>query len=181
MEQRPEMMEFEALETADEQAIEISKAGNRPSVYASWDYYARSHISGLTTENWNDYHVIGVTMTWPVFDGWATKAKVEGAIVDLKQTQLTREMFIKDMALELKGAYLDIKNAINQVKTAEADIAYYGNNYITVQEKYSRGLLSALDLNDAKVSQQVALFNKKQAIYNFIIAQSKFKKATGGK
>ncbi len=180
LKQRPEMMEFDALEQSDEYAIEISKSGNRPSVYASWDYYARSHLSGSTTGNWNDYSVIGVTMTWPVFDGWATKAKVEEAILDLKQTQLSREKFIKDMAVELKGAYLELKDAINQVKTVQASMAYYDNNYMTAQEKHAKGLLSTLALDDARVSQQVALFNKKQAIYNFIIAKSKFEKATGG-
>ncbi len=180
LEQRPEIREFEALEESDEQAIEISKAGNRPTLYASWDYYARSHMSGTTSKNWNDYSVIGVTMTWPVFDGWATKAKVEEAIIDLKQTQLSRENFLKDMAVELKGTYLELKNAINQIKTAQANMAYYENYLATAEEKYTKGLVSALDLDDARVGRQVAAFNRSQAIYNFIIADSKFKKATGG-
>ncbi|HPN56714.1 MAG TPA: TolC family protein, partial [Candidatus Omnitrophota bacterium] len=67
-----------------------------------------------------------------------------------------------------------------QVKTVQASMAYYDNNYMTAQEKHAKGLLSTLALDDARVSQQVALFNKKQAIYNFIIAKSKFEKATGG-
>ncbi len=59
-------------------------------------------------------------------------------------------------------------------------MAYYENYLTTTEEKYAKGLVSALDLDDARVGQQVAAFNRSQAIYNFIIADSKFKKATGG-
>ena len=50
-----------------------------------------------------------------------------------------------------------------------------------VQQKYEKGLSSALDLDDAAVSRRVSLFNKDQAVYQYILAQSAFEKAIGGK
>jgi len=180
MKNRPEIRQYEAQEMADKKAIEVAKADNRPSIYASWDYYSRSHISATATRNWNDYNVIGLTFTWPIFDGWTTKAKVEQAIIDLKETQLTKGKAIKDIALELKNAYLDLKNAIAQMKSAQAQIDLYKDTLSVIQDKYKAGIASSLDLNDVSLGYEVSLFNQKQAVYDYILVQARFDKATGG-
>jgi outer membrane protein len=182
MKKRPEIRQYEAQAQANKKSIEMVKADSRPNIYASWDYYSRSHLAGATglTKNWNDYNVIGLTFSWPIFDGWATKAKIEQAIVDAKETQLTKEKVIKDIALELKNAYLDFKDAIVQLKTKEAELALYLDNLKVVKEKYNKGIVSSLDLNDATIGFRVAEFNKAETIYNYILAKARFDKATGG-
>jgi outer membrane protein TolC len=177
---RPEIRQYEAQQEADKKAIEISKADNRPSIYASWDYYSRSHLAGTTAKNWNDYNVIGLTFSWPIFDGWATRHKIEQAIIDLKETQLAQEKIIKDIALEAKNAYLDFKNSIAKIKAVQAQAESYKDTLLVTQDKYKAGMVSSLDLNDASLSYEVSLFNQKQAIYDYIIAKSSFDKATGG-
>jgi outer membrane protein TolC len=179
---RPEIKQYEAQLNADKKAIEVAKADNRPSIYASWDYYSRSHAVATTvnTRNWNDYNVIGLTFTWPIFDGWATKAKVEQAIIDLKETQLNKEKSIKDIALELKNAYLDLKDAIAKIKSSQDQINLYKDTLLVTQDKYKAGIASSLDLNDVSLGYEVSLFNQKQAIYDYLLAKASFDKATGG-
>jgi len=177
---RPEIRQYEAQERADKKSIEITKADNRPSVYASWDYYGRSHLTGTTTENWNDYNVVGVTVSWPIFDGWLTKAKLDQAIIDLKETQLTKEKVMKDIALELRNAYVGLRNAVAQVKASESDYAFYQASLQNIQEKYQKGIASRLDLEDAVLSRDVSAFSKNQSIYNYLVSKIDFDKATGG-
>ncbi|HOX54067.1 MAG: TolC family protein [Candidatus Omnitrophica bacterium] len=176
---RPEIKQYEAQEKANKAAIEMAKADNRPSVYASWDYYSRSHTAGTNLKNWNDYNIIGLTVSWPIFDGWATKSKVEQAIVDLKQTQLTKEKIIKDIALEIKNAYINLKDAVSKIKSTESEFAVYQDNLSVVNEKYGSGIASSLDLDDANLKYGLTEFNKKQAIYDYIIAKESLNKAKG--
>lgn len=178
MRARPEIKQYAAQEEVDKKAIEITKADNRPSVYASWDYYSRSHLSGTTTKNWNDYNVVGLNFSWPIFDGWATKAKVEQAIVDLKETQLTKGKTIKDIALELKEAYLDLKNALAKINFRQVEVDLYKDKYKVAKEKYQAGIISALDLDDVSLGYKVALFNHRQGIYDYLVAKARFEKAT---
>ncbi len=180
LENRPEIKEYEAKEKANKKAIDIAKAEGRPTIWAAWDYYSRSHVINTSTKNWNDSMALGLTISWPVFDGWATKAKVDQAIYDLKQAQLTKQKIIKDIALELKNAYIALKDAIAQVRTAEVEILSYEANFSTIKEKYAKGMSSTLDFDDANLSYQVALFTKNQAVYNYLVAHSAFEKATGG-
>ncbi|MEW6008624.1 MAG: TolC family protein [Candidatus Omnitrophota bacterium] len=182
MQNRPEIRQYEAQVNADKKAIEIAKADTRPNIYASWDYYSRSRtsLSFSPTKGWQDYNIVGVTFSWPIFDGWATKAKVEQAIVDLKETRLLKEQAIADIALELKKAYLDLKNAISKIKSSQADIEVYKDKLAVAEEKYKQGIISSLDLSDASLGYDIAIFNEAQAIYDYIIAKARLEKATGG-
>jgi outer membrane protein TolC len=180
MQNRPEIIQYVAQTKADKKAIEIAKADNRPSIYAAWDYYSRSHTSATTNRSWNDYNIIGLTFSWPIFDGWATKAKVEQAIVDLKETQLLKEKTVNDIALELKNAYLSLWDAITKIQATESQIKLYADNLTSINQKYADGLASSLDQSDAGLKYEISLFNKKQAIYDYIIAKGSFDKATGG-
>jgi len=180
LELRPEIRQLEAERNAAEKAIEIAKADNRPTVSASWDYYSRSHLAGGTTKNWNDYNMLGITISWPIFDGWLTKSKVEQAIIDVKEAQLLKEKTVKDIALEIKTAYLDLKSAIEKIKSLSEQANVYKDNLSVIEEKYQAGIASKLDLADARLSYAVALFNQSQADYDYVIAKAKFDKATGG-
>ncbi|MDD5130173.1 MAG: TolC family protein [Candidatus Omnitrophica bacterium] len=182
MQARPEIKQFESQLKADKSAIEVQRAGNRPEIYASWDYYGRSHAITTTvnTKNWNDYNVVGLTVSWPVFDGWQTKAKVQQAIIDLKQTELGKAKLIQDIALEVKNAYLALRNSIDQIKSSQADVLFYKNNLATAEEKYAQGLVSSLGRNDAQLKYAVSVFNQQQATYDYTIAKYNFDKATGG-
>jgi outer membrane protein TolC len=180
MQNRPEIRQYEAQVKADKEATEIAKADSRPSIYASWDYYSRSHVSATAGRNWNDYNVLGLTFSWPIFDGWATKAKVEQAIIDLKETQLLKEKTVKDIALELKNAYLDLKNALAKIKAMQDEIEVYKDALSVIEKKYKAGIASSLDLDDVSLGYAVSLFNQKLADYDYILAKARFDKATGG-
>lgn len=182
MARRPEIRQYEAQKRAAQSAAEAAKAGTRPVISASWDYYSGSHIAtiGGLIKNWNDKNIIGLTFSWPIFDGFATRAKVEQALVDVKENQLLKEKIVNDIALELKNAYVELKNAIAKIKSTESEIGVYKDSLKVAQEKYIAGIASSLDLNDASLGYEISLFNQKQATYDYIVSKAKFDKATGG-
>jgi len=182
MKNRPEIRQYEAEKEAAKRSIEIAKSDTRPSIYASWDYYSSS-VSVLTfspARAWQDYNVVGLTFSWPIFDGWATKAKVGQAIADLRSAQLLKEKTVKDITLELRNAYLDLRNAIASIKSAESEAIVYKDSLSVIEKQSLKAIASFLDLDDADLRYNIALFNKKQAIYDYTIAKARFDKATGG-
>lgn len=182
MQTRPEIKQFEAQLEADKSAIEAARADGRPEIYFSWDYYGRVHgvTTTINTQNWNDYKTFGITLSWPIFDGWKTKSLVEQAIVDLKQTQLGKTKLFGDIALEVKNAYLSLQNAIEQIKASQADTALYKNNLSTAGDRCAQGLISLLDNHDAQLKYAISVFNQQQAVYDYVIAKFNFDKVTGG-
>ncbi len=177
---RPEIRQYEAQEKANEKAVAIARAGSRPAINASWDYYSLSHSLTGTTRGWNDYSVARIIVSWPVFDGWATRAKVEQAIVDLKEAGLLKEKARADIALELKNAYLDLSTALERIKSVRDQTGVYKDSLAVMRTKYGAGIVSFLDVQDALLAYEIALFNEKQAVYDYVTAQARFEKAMGG-
>ena len=177
--ERPEIKQYAAQEEADKKAIEIAKADARPSIYVSGDYYNRSHLSSSEARNRNDYAVAGITLSWPIFDGWLTKAKIAQAISDLNQTQLTKEKIIKDIALELRQAYLGLKDALAKIRSKSSELLFFKDNLSVIKQRYEEGLASSLDLEDTALKYNISLFNQKQAIYDYLLASADFEKASG--
>lgn len=182
LKERPEIRQYEAQVEVNKRAVEIAKADSRPTVYASWDYYNSSHMQSPTgfSKNRNDHNILGINISWPIFDGWATKAKVEQAISDLKQARILKDKTDKDIASELKNAYILLSNAVANIKAAETAEIFYRNNFSSIEDKCKKGIASYLDLEDANLSHNVSLFNKKSAVYDYVTAQSDFDKAIGG-
>ncbi|TAN62576.1 TolC family protein [bacterium] len=180
---RPEIKQYEAKVQADSAGVEISKAAGRPSIYGSFDYYSRSTTS-LTfspSKGWQDYNVIGFTLSWPVFDGWAAKYKVEQAISGLKQTRILQDKLKADVAAEVRDAYLSLGTALGALEAGKKDIELYADNLKVIQEKYKGGISSDLDLEDARLAFFISEFNRRQGVYDYLIARSKLDKAIGEK
>jgi outer membrane protein TolC len=123
---------------------------------------------------------MGITFSWPVFDGWAAKSKIEQSIVDLKEADIMRQKAAGDIALEFKNAYIGLKNAIVKIDSTESDLKVYNDNMASVKEKFKQGIASSLDLDDAILKYSVSKFNKDNAVYDYVIAKSSLDKAMGG-
>lgn len=73
-----------------------------------------------------------------------------------------------------------MKNAIAKINASESDEVFYQDNVRSIEEKHKQGIASLLDIHDAALKRDISLFAKKEAIYDYLIAQSNFDKATGG-
>ena len=180
---RPEIRQYEARINADKAAVEIAKAGNSPEISASFDYYSRSTTS-LTfspSKGWQDYNVIGIGLSWPIFDGWATKYKVEKAISNLRQSQIIQAQGKTDIATQVKESYLSLKSAITKLKPQEEKSKVYADNLKVIQERYKDGIASELDLKDAGLALLISQFNQKQAGYDYLLAKAKLDNSMGAK
>ena len=178
---RPEIKQYEAQYEADKAQVEITKSENRPTVYGSFDYYSRSttSLSFSPSKGWQDYNLVGLTLSWPIFDGWATKHKVEQAVSTLKQDSILQEKLKMDIATQVKEAYLSLKSAIAIIEPKKKDIELYTDNLTVAQAQYQKGILSELGLKDAKLKLSVSQFNQKQALYDCLVAKARLENAMG--
>ncbi|MCX7661625.1 MAG: TolC family protein [Candidatus Omnitrophica bacterium] len=144
---RPEIRQYEAQIREAETKKELIKSQSRPNLYALWDYFTRSHTQGLSgpIKNPNDYNVLGIIVTWPIFDGFKTRLQLEEALLEIESAKIAKDKLIKDINLELKTTYLKLKSALNKIKTKEKELSFYQRNLETVEEKYKQGQLSGLD------------------------------------
>jgi len=179
---RPEIKRIDTELKAQEKSIEIVKSQNRPTIYASWDYFNRSHTTSLggLSKNRNDYNVISLVFSWPIFDGWQTKARLDEALADLRKSKITKEKTKKDIEYELKDSYFKLKTSIYKMRASLLDTNVYFENLKTINEKYLNGEVSYLDKFDNKLKYLISRFNYISSIYEYLIAEVNFDRAIGG-
>ena len=177
---RPEIKQYETKYKAAQQAVSMAKADTRPQVYAALDYYGRSHGASGTSRNANDYQIAGLVLSWPFFDGWAARQKVSQAIVDVKEAQLNKDQLKKDIRLELKNAYVGLKNAMAKYNANKSEFMVSEDDLRAAKIQYAKGEASSLEVQTAEVALLLTKYGRSQTAYDYLVAKLEFEQASGG-
>ena len=129
--------------------------------------------------NWFSSSYLGLQMKVPIFNGFALKARVQKAKLELQKTQNQTEA----LKISIDG---EVENAKNNFVTAIASMDYQKKNmalaekvYGQTKKKYEIGTGSATEINTAQLDLKTAQTNYVSALYDAIIAKVDFLKATG--
>lgn len=175
--QRPEILTAQALSRASELGIRLARAGNEPSlsISAAGNYYPttsfqtpRQRVASLTA-----------ALTFPFYDGGATKARVDQARLrnDIAKTSL--ESTRSDVALDVRQAYLNLQTAARQISAANValDQAVAARQLAQVRYEGQVGLF--LEVTDAQAALVRAESAQVDAVYSYLIARARFETALG--
>jgi len=151
-------------------SIQAARAGWRPQISADLGYSYRSNnwlnMFNNRHSNWN----AGVTVTIPIFDAFSTKAKVDEAKVRYAQVKLEKDDLIDQIAVDIKRACLDLRQAESIINSQKDNIEEAREALKIAEISYDNGEGTNLDVLDALVSLSQVEKNLSEAIYDYIMA-----------
>ncbi|MFH0764035.1 MAG: TolC family protein [Candidatus Omnitrophota bacterium] len=160
-------------------AIEYAKSGWYPQVTAAAGYSYRSNdVSDMFNprhDNWN----IGIQTSVAIFDGFSTKAKVDEAKAKYAQTIYEKEDYVEQLAVDVKKACLDLKEAAAIIKSQEDSIVEAGEALRISEVGYDNGVVDNLNVLDSQVSLSTVEKNLAQAIYDYLMAKAQIDRLRG--
>ncbi|MDD5501344.1 MAG: TolC family protein [Candidatus Omnitrophica bacterium] len=160
-------------------SVQMAKSGWRPQVSAGAGYDFRSNDWGnmfnRAHNNWN----IGLKFSLAVFDGFSTKAKVDAAKVRYNQALLTKENVVERIAVDVRRACLDLKEAEQLIDSQKDNVAQAREALEIARVSYDNGEAKNLDVLDAQVSLSQVETNLSQAIYDYLMAQAELDRTMG--
>ncbi len=128
---------------------------------------------------WSDYSAIGLGVNVPIFNGFATKAKVQQNQIEIDKL----EVDLKDKKLELDQAYQNaksqIENNLSALDNQKANVELAENVLKDTQSNYQYGLATLTDLLDAENSLVEAKNNYTTAILDYKVAEVQYYKSKG--
>jgi outer membrane protein TolC len=153
-------------------AIEYAKSGWLPQISASADVSYRSNSLNDIINSSNSLWSIGAKASIAVFDGFATKAKVDEAKAQYNQSTLQRDDIVDQIAVDIKNACLDTKKAKTIIDT-ERDAVFEAKEALRLSEvRYVNGVGINLDIFDCQVALAQVEQSLAQGIYDYIMAKS---------
>lgn len=128
---------------------------------------------------WSDYSAIGLGVNIPIFNGFATKAKVQQNQIEIDKL----EVDLKDKKLELDQSYQNAKsqidNSLSSIENQKANVELAESVLTDTKSNYQYGLATLTDLLDAENSLVEAKNNYTTAILDYKIAEVQYYKSKG--
>jgi outer membrane protein len=122
---------------------------------------------------------LSASVSFNIFDNFQKNYNLSYAKANRNSAMENYYQTKRDVALELKQAYLNVEEARQTIDLTEQKQASAKEDLDLVQEKYNLGSASILDLLDAEVSFKQAESDRVQALYDFNLAVAQFQKAMG--
>lgn len=177
MQMRPEVQAAEKNIQIANRNIFNAKRGILPSLALSGQMDFNFNTSTFNPRN-TSFTAVAV-LSVPVMDGGVTDAKVEQARSDLKIAQITAAQIKEGVALEVRNAYLNLRDAKQKLEVAERGIAQATEGLRLARVRFEAGVSTPLEISDAEVAYTQAQTNRVNARYDYLNAYASLQRAIG--
>jgi len=171
-------VELEVLDIRIEQAdraVSLNRSPFFPTVgmFGSFRY----EEGGFTQdpEVWS----AGAVAKWTLWDWGKTYSNVQAARAKLNQARNEGIRLRDGIKLEVKRAFLSLREAEANISVAEKSIEQAGENYRITEEQYKASMTTSTEVLDAQTQLSRARLNYYSALSDYNIELARLRKATG--
>ncbi|MDR3561800.1 MAG: TolC family protein [Negativicutes bacterium] len=173
---RPEIAQSQANIAVAKDQVQIAQSGNLPTLgfTGTNDWYDKS-FAGTRNSNW----MVSLNLGLNVFDSGLTKSQVKQAEYGVTTAQETARQTKDNISLEVRQAYLNMKEAEKRIDTSKVAVDQAEENFRIAEVRYTAGVGTNLDVVDAELAQTQAKTNYIQALYDYNTSKAQLDKAMG--
>jgi len=159
--------------------IQYARSNGMPQINTTGEYTYTSNNPGnmfnTRHNNWN----IGFSVSFPIFDGFATKAKVDAAKAKYAQSIISKENVIEQVAVDIRQSCLDLKESEAIIVSQKDNIAEAKEALMISEVSYDNGVGTNLDVLDSQVSLGQIEQNLAEGIYDYVMAKASLDRTMG--
>lgn len=137
---------------------------------ASYNWTSSSNGSPFRNFRWNPYSVIGLQLSFPIFQGGARAARIRQAQVQVKQAEFQRQDLENSLAMQVQLAKDNIVLNVKQIASSGESVGQAERAHDIMQQSFNIGAASYLDLRDSELALTNSRLSYIQSIYNYLIA-----------
>jgi outer membrane protein len=157
--------------------VTIAQSGHWPSLSANGFYTWRgNNISDLNNSKTLS---VGLSLNFPIFQGWSVDNRVQFAQVDVKNKEVELSDLERNIKRQLQKTFLDLQAAFKFLNVSENNISFAGENLKIEQEKYSLGSGKLLDVLVANSNYTTALTDLINAQFVYLVLSEQLKYYVG--
>jgi outer membrane protein TolC len=174
---RPELLESNVALDIANKLVKLDHAGLLPQVALSaavvYNGYA-SFPNGIgTTSN------ITAAVTLPLYDGGQTAARINEAKTDVETQQESRQTLLSDIALEVRSAFVNVKNGTALVDANVQAVAEARESLRLANIRYKAGTGTLLEVTNAEADLAVAETNLATAQFQLLTEFASLQRSEG--
>jgi outer membrane protein len=180
-ENRPQLKEVELAVESAVKEVKLAEAGFYPNIALSFNYskfgdtYKLDGSPFQKEEDWN----VTTALNWTFWEWGSTKYQVEEKKTRVKQANHALQSVRDAVDLEVKQAYLNLREAEKNIGVAQASIEEAEENYRMEVERYKQQVNTNTDVLEAQFLLANARTNHYDALFRYNVAVAELQRAMG--
>lgn len=179
MSARPDYQAIQGEIALQEINVSATKAEFYPTLSASFGYRWGASSDDFELSDGTKAMQAGLTLTVPIFYGGSRFAKLEDARLDLEKSRVSLLKMQDDIRTEINNLQLLLDEASSRIFSAETTLKTAKKAYSVMEISSQNGLVTQLELKDARLNLSGALLNYYSASYDYLDAFFQWQQATG--
>jgi outer membrane protein len=163
----------------EDRQYEIDRSELRPHVQAFSGYEVYNERDPLVGPEFNHGYLVGVSGTWHLFDGFATKGRMQATHARREAAQAALEETRRAVASEVRSAFLDLEQADNVLQSETKNVQTADESLEIAKTNLSAGLGTQLDILQAASDVTRTRTTRLSAIYLHNVALAHLARACG--
>jgi len=174
---RVELKSIYLQKEISKEALNIAKAGNRPTLASFLNYdYKKPFYS---VQKWDDDWNFGFLVNFPLFDGFATQSRVNQAKSNIKDLEIVQKQIEDGILLEVRQAISNLNLAKENILSQKENVAQAKKSLEIAKVQYAQGMITSLEEMDTQLALTIAQTNYLQALADWLVAEAQYEKAVG--
>ncbi len=180
-EDHPRLRESRLLEEAAALDVDLATAGHWPRLVGSLSYSRQDPEFYKVYSRFDEIYnlSLGISMSVPLFEGFATQAAIESAEVRAEAVRAERRVLVQELGAAATQALASIE-ALRVVHAIEAENALAAEDSLQLaEERYRLGEGTALEVRDAQLAITRARLSQVQTEFDLHMARARLHHAQG--
>lgn len=182
-------LEYRTL-TQQAKMLQFQKESYKAEYYPSLSFSGNYSYQGLGNKfpvfkgasqgvNWFDYASMGVTLKIPIFNGFATRARIRQSNVSIRKINEDIAQVSLSLNKDFENSKMQISNNQLILQSQDENAKLAKEVYFNVLNNYNQGLAGLTDLIDAENEMTESQNNYSSALLDYRLAQIQLLKAHG--
>lgn len=120
-----------------------------------------------------------LNVSLPLFDGMARSGRVQQAKAAVDRERYRLEQLEEQVRLDVQQARQNLQSAREQIRASEANVERSERALEIAQTRFSNGLSTQVELNDAELAVTRARSNYARALHDYYVARAQLEAAQG--
>ena len=176
---RPELKQLKKGIESAENAKKVNLSDFLPNISLVADYGYQGEEYKFDKDN--DYWMVSGVLSWNLFSGFGSKAKMDEAEAQINSLKKNYERTKQLIILDVKNNYISLQNLLNELNVARKRVISAEDSYHDVRKRYEEGMAPLINLIDAQTSLDAARANFVITYYSTLIQKAGFERSIGSK
>jgi outer membrane protein TolC len=181
LERNPVLASLEYQTEFNDAVVSAQRSDYLPvlSAFGNYQYDAQSNEFGTLTDDVIASSQIGLSLRLNIFNGFQTTARVQQAQIEYKKSLEQLSGTKQNLLSATEAVLLRLNKARRRIEAQGRTVEQAERGYQIATTRYSSGLGTQLEVNDAQLALVQANVNKIEAVYEYAVASADLDQLVG--